>query len=218
MLSKLGLLAIATLFIVTATVTTTAQSSETSRTWIGARFGYGASTHAEASEANERITAGPAWNVALCALFNNGDFASFGLQPEIHYTSESIDRVVDDQGNETQLNGSLRYNSIRIPVLLKFSLGDPELIQPSIFAGPYANILLNGQAKFGSFETDIDNLNGVAFGASFGADVRLFRNLMVDLRYNLGLSDYVDAPSVNGSPIFTSKMSSVILSVGVMFN
>lgn len=201
-----------TVLMLIASVNLLAQ--EERKTWFGGRFSAGVGVLGYEDQPQTTLSGGLAWQAGLVALFNSGGFASIGFQPEVLYTSERVDMKIDPGGATFNTDLTTRFSSIRIPLLMKLSLGDPNTIQPSVFIGPFANILIGAKAeneRTGS-STDIDSLNTAGFGLAVGADLRLLRNLIVDARFYWGMSEYV-----KNDPL-KQKYSSVMVGIHVMFN
>ncbi len=189
-------------------------AQEERKTWFGGRLSAGVGILGHEDRAQTTLSGGLAWQAGLVALFNSGGFASIGFQPEVLYTGEVVDTKVDVGGATVNTDMTTKFSSIRVPLLVKLSLGDPNTIQPSVFIGPFANFLLGAKVednRSGS-STDLDSLNTVGYGLAVGADLRLLRNLIVDARFYLGLSEYIkDDP-------LKQKFSSVMVGLHVMFN
>jgi len=123
--------------------------------------------------------------------FHYGAFARFGkkvyFQPEILINTRK-GTLKDD--NNSGISGSIKLNSVDVPLLLGARLIDVKAANIRIMAGPVASIAVNKTIMFDNWENpvtkdDIKNANwGLQFGA--GADLLMFT---VDLRYEIGLND-----------------------------
>ena len=137
--------------------------------------------------------------------FHVGGFAEikladkFALQPELLYSS---------QGGKAD-GGTYNVDYINIPVMAKFYV----IEKLSIEAGPQVGFLVSAKAKPDSGDDiDIkDELKSTDFGINAGASYNFTENLSAGLRYNLGLSQVVDA---DGADIKNNVFS---LSVGYKF-
>ena len=128
--------------------------------------------------------------------FHGGAFALFkftaiGIQPELLFSQQGS-KVDDISGNPQDL----KMSYMTIPVMLKFYLPGGFNIQ----AGPQFGFLnsaeFDGNDVKGSFKDSDTSLNvGAAWDAPFG--------LVLDARYNIGLSD------INDDPTFGSIKSGV---------
>lgn len=199
-------------------------------TWFGGRAGSGLAIRGGASPQGSPLSehAGFTWNASAFLLLNNGGFATFGIQPEVQFVSETFGLELTQAG-VAQSEQTTAFNSIRIPVLVKFSLGDPRVVQPSVYLGPHVNYVVGasstirqtfmGEAQEVKIDVRDSELNRFGYGLSVGADVRLFRNVIVDLRYCFNFSSYT--AHIIGQPAserFEAKMGSVMIGLGVMFN
>lgn len=124
--------------------------------------------------------------------FHGGAFALFkftkiGIQPEFLFSQQGSS--IDD------VNGSpedLKMSYITIPVMLKFYLAAGFNIQ----AGPQFGFLNSAELKGvnnveeGLASSDMSANVGVAWDAPFG--------LVLDARYNIGLSDVNDGSQIDG--------------------
>jgi opacity protein-like surface antigen len=100
----------------------------------------------------------------------------FAVQPELMYSI---------QGAKSE-GGSLELNYINIPVMGKFMVTEEISLQ----AGPQLGILMSATAKSdaGGSNDFKDQTKGIDFGLNFGAGYNIGEDMMIDLRYNLGLS------------------------------
>ena len=132
-----------------------------------------------------------------------GDFKvsdKFSVQPEILYSMQGTKASTTQSAGGFTLTGegtqSLSY--INIPVMGKFFVTDDLSLQ----VGPQIGFLMsvkeevvitsNNQSIFPnqtSSSTDKTNYNSVDFGLNFGVGYNITEKFMVDLRYNLGLSE-----------------------------
>ncbi|WPR70047.1 porin family protein [Flavobacterium sp. NG2] len=112
----------------------------------------------------------------------------FAIQPEVLFSTEGSKLKFD--GDEIQFN--LSY--INIPVMAKFYAAEKF----SIHAGPQLGFLVSAKGKYkeagmGEVKEDIkDAYKSVNFGLNFGAGYEFTDNLLVDIRYNVGLSDVAE--------------------------
>ena len=131
-------------------------------------------------------------NTSNITAFHGGAFALFkltkiGVQPEFLFSQQgsSIDDV--DLGKE-----DLKMSYISIPVMLKFYLAAGFNIQ----AGPQFGFLNSAElkgvpdVKDGLKSSDVSANVGLAWDAPFG--------LVLDARYNIGLSDINDGSAIEG--------------------
>jgi len=95
----------------------------------------------------------------------------FSIQPEINYSSTPNE--VDD---------NIGY--LHVPFLVKYKIVD----NISLYAGPELQFLLSIS------NTDIKDKKYKKFilGVDFGADIEISENILLEGRYNLGLSKFID--------------------------
>lgn len=115
----------------------------------------------------------------------------FVLQPEVSYSTKGATAKIEN------INFTLAYDYIEIPILLKFpfNLADNQSIKPVLFAGPF--VALNTKAKITatvngeSEQKDIPSVTPRDFGFQFGGGVGFNLGkyeLGLDIRYTLGLA------------------------------
>lgn len=109
----------------------------------------------------------------------------FAIQPEVLLSTEGSKLKAD--GEELLFN--LSY--INVPVMAKFYPAPKFNIQ----AGPQLGFLVSAKGKYngGSKEDIKDDLKSTNFGVNFGAGYEFTENCLIDLRYNLGLSNISDS-------------------------
>jgi hypothetical protein len=137
--------------------------------------------------------------------FVGGAFATFGLgslfalQPELLYSQKGF--KAEESGAEAQLG----VNYFEIPVLLKaqFKLA---MLRPAIYAGPVVSFETSCNLSVLEVSVECDEDEGFVdrkttdWGAVFGANVDFFLGpvmLLLDARYQLGLTNLADSPDVN---------------------
>ncbi len=118
-------------------------------------------------------------------LFTQLTAPGLSLQGEVLYTVKGF--------SEGTLLGATeidyREHFIEIPVLAKFSLPLPA-ISPSVYAGPAVSFPVKGEFKMGDDDwQDVEeDAEGMVWSVVIGADVTLMDRLMLDVRYDWGLS------------------------------
>lgn len=105
----------------------------------------------------------------------------FAIQPELLFSTEGS--KLKAEGQEVLFN--LSY--INVPVMAKFYPAEKFSIQ----AGPQLGLLVSAKGKLdgGSKEDIKEGYKSINFGLNFGAGYEFTENCLLDLRYNLGLSD-----------------------------
>ncbi|MES2812078.1 MAG: porin family protein [Bacteroidota bacterium] len=137
--------------------------------------------------------------------FHVGGFAEiklsdkFAFQPELLYSA---------QGAKAD-GGSYDVNYLNIPLMAKYFATEKF----SIEAGPQVGFLMSAKANPDSGDSvDIkDELKSTDFGFNLGLGYNFTENLSAGLRYNLGLSQVIDADDVD------VKNNVFSLSVGYKF-
>jgi len=119
----------------------------------------------------------------------------FAVQPEAFFTMKG------DQGDIAGSTGSTKLNYIEVPVLARINFMTDASAHPSIYAGPSVGLNISAKAEMeGATEesTDIkDSVSPVDFGMVVGGGVTFpvgasKRNVGLDLRYTMGLSNVSD--------------------------
>ncbi|MGB9892941.1 MAG: porin family protein [Candidatus Saccharicenans sp.] len=127
-------------------------------------------------------------------FFSLGLIKDVSFQPEILFVQKGA-RIVD---SENDFEARFNFNYVEVPVLLKINLRleDSEVV-PSIYFGPFFGF--NRTAKIvikDSYSTETEDIKedlekteyGLAFGLMLSQKWGL-GNLVVDIRYDLGLSN-----------------------------
>jgi len=111
---------------------------------------------------------------------------NFSIQPEVNFMSKGT-KIKNNFGSQTY-----NFNYIEIPVLAKYSFG-PVYVN----AGPSIGFLMGKSDKI---KSAYGKTNTVDFGLQMGAGLAIPAGpgkLIVDGRYNLGLSNISDEKGVN---------------------
>ncbi|RZK98104.1 MAG: PorT family protein, partial [Pedobacter sp.] len=114
------------------------------------------------------------------------------LQPELYFGSKGnkFVRVVQDNGTEVTAEGTVRFTTLDIPVLIGTKIG-MEKLNLRFMAGPVISFNLDENSTFNSAfnqATDFDNYKDQSFAAQVGAGIDI-GNFAVDLRYEAGLTN-----------------------------
>jgi hypothetical protein len=138
---------------------------------------------------------------------------SFSIQPELLYIQNG------NKAEEGGITFKTKLDYLVIPVLAKFKFQGSETVKPYVLAGPYLGLKmsakLSAEGDGGSADTDLDGAKGTTFGVTFGAGIGVKMgdgNILVEARYNLGLSNIYDADYLD------CKNRSFSLMVGYGFN
>ncbi|GGW55478.1 outer membrane protein with beta-barrel domain [Winogradskyella epiphytica] len=112
----------------------------------------------------------------------------FSLQPELLYTT---------QGSEANGNVKVKVDYIALPIMAKYYLADGF----SLEVGPQFSFLVNDKIEFEDsilpeFDTDAANID---VGANIGLGYNLGDNMLVQARYNFGITTVAENPDVKNS-------------------
>lgn len=112
------------------------------------------------------------------------------LQPELTY----IQKGATDP--DSDLTTKLDY--IEVPVLVKFQLPVTGPVSPNLFGGPTLGFNVTSEVENDDGDTqNIDDTNGAEFGLALGGGIDFglvgTGTLMVDVRYELGLTSIDDS-------------------------
>lgn len=126
----------------------------------------------------------------------------FSIQPELYYTMQGVDYILDQGADfddfkikKSKENIDIKYKQsyIQIPIFLKCNLIPSNLVlQPNVLIGPSIGFLVNSQVEEGSNNIDLyDDTNKIDFGIVFCGEL-VFQKFIFDMRYNLGI---INVPS-----------------------
>jgi hypothetical protein len=121
--------------------------------------------------------------------FNFGKVVT--IQTEVLYTMKGASFEYTDV-DETIIE-KLYCDYIEIPLLLKIKIPLP-VIQPFVFAGPSVGFKLSEKHELAGVPLEDVLFKNNDYGAIFGAGLNLGRNLMLDVRYSMGLQKLLDDP------------------------
>lgn len=126
---------------------------------------------------------------------------SFAVQPEALFTMKG------DEGSVGSVSGSTKLNYIEMPVLARVGFMTDASARPSIYAGPSVGFNLSAKTETdtgsATDETDIkEETNPIDFGMVVGGGVAFAmgeskRNVGLDLRYTMGLTNVNDSASAD---------------------
>jgi len=128
----------------------------------------------------------------------------FALQPEVLYVQKGtkVEGELEDPilGETVSFSSTIKLDYIEVPILAKFQIPLEGNIAPNIFAGPAVAFNINAEveAEAGgeSNTTDLSDLGvevstadfGLQVGAGVDFDIGSGRTIMLDARYEFGLS------------------------------
>ncbi|HOX26060.1 MAG TPA: porin family protein [Candidatus Krumholzibacteria bacterium] len=120
-------------------------------------------------------------------LFVNLWYPGLNVQGEILYTTKGY---ADGKPLSTATEEyDFSVHAIEVPILAKFRLPVPA-IAPSIYAGPAVSFTMKAEYEDENGETfDVkDETENVSWSLIVGVDVTIAERLIVDLRYDIGMS------------------------------
>ena len=176
-------------------------------------FGFGMPSY-ENLPAGAASETGSAWAVGLFYNWSTKGIISFGLQPELHYVSESglKTNLLSEDGDVFEVTSTV--NSLRVPVLAKLQFLDPHIVQPSIYIGPSFSYVLSATNEINGTEQDITGTD-FKVGLAAGIDVTVLSFLVVDIRYNTKFTELTY--DIGQYENFSLAMSSLKFGLGLRF-
>jgi hypothetical protein len=144
---------------------------------------------------------------------------NFLFQPEIYYVKKGV--TLSDTFGGMEIRSTVRFNYVEIPLLLKMVFPNKSSFYPSIFIGRYwaFNTNIKNILEYGSTRTEEDIKGQIAkmdYGwvAGISAEWQMgWGNLVLDIRYNLGLKSINQITLAN----YSVKIRSIALMVGYSF-
>jgi hypothetical protein len=128
----------------------------------------------------------------VAGLFMNLSSPLLHLQAELLYTGRK-----SELGAFSTFSYNVETNThyLQVPVLVKFGLPIPA-VTPSVYAGPAAALPIKSEMTDRSGDwVDVNDFNNdLVWSLILGADVKLFNKLIVDIRYDIAVTDLNDIP------------------------
>ncbi|MFV8343074.1 porin family protein [Flavobacterium sp. XS2P39] len=137
---------------------------------FGAKAGLNLATITNADGSSTLV----GFHVGFFAEFMLGE--NFAVQPELLYSTQGAE--FDD--------GDLKLDYITIPVMLKYYVADSF----SLEIGPQVGFLVSAEEVGVDIKDDVKSTD---FGLNFGAGYDVTPNLIIGVRYNLGLNRWQEA-------------------------
>lgn len=167
---------------------------------------------------------GEADDVESRTTFAGGFFAQANLSPHFGLRFEGLFVGKGARGNEGDIEGTLEFGYVELPMLLVGRAPVSQTITLSAFAGPTLGINVGADAEvaFGAFSIDQDISDQIAdfeFGLAFGvgADFEVGSVVLVlDARYDMGLTSIDDGLSETGEDLDLQNRAWLIMA-GVGF-
>ena len=138
----------------------------------------------------------------------------FSLQPEIYYSTQGSE---DDDAGDLDLDFDYKVNYLNIPIMAKYYLSSDGGF--NFQAGPQFGLLLSGTLNQTGSTSEIDikdDLKSLYIGVNFGLGYKFSNGLLLDARYNLGLSDIADERASGDDSKITNTV--INFTVGYAFN
>lgn len=134
------------------------------------------------------------------------------IQSEVLYTMKGATYVALDD----TYTDKLYADYVEVPLLIKLKIPTPG-VQPFVFAGPTVGFKL--QEKFMSNGEEVPLTEALLknndYGAVFGAGLNMGKNIMLDVRYSLGLQKVIAVFEGEAQPDFKNGVWSA--SLGIAF-
>ncbi|AOZ98237.1 MULTISPECIES: porin family protein [Flavobacterium] len=128
--------------------------------------------------------------------------SNFAIQPEVLFSTEGSE--FGFEGTDAKIN--LSY--VNVPVMAKYFASEKISLQ----VGPQIGFLVGAKGKMGDDSTDIkDSFKSINFGVNFGLGYDINEKVLIDFRYNLGLSNIAEEEFMGGD----SKMKSSAFSLAL---
>jgi opacity protein-like surface antigen len=150
----------------------------------------------------------------------HGSTVNLYLQPELYYASENstVNLLLQATGTAEKVNTNTQ--SVYLPMLLRIGFLDPSAVQIGVFAGPHARYAMSSKVTPETQGLMLDipefpDVNKMQWGLTFGVDIALARALIVDLRYNYGLSPAYE--SATETQEGSARSTALLLGIGFFF-
>ena len=179
----------------------------------GVKAGVNLSTFSISRDIVTEIQAVPHFRIGAFVSFDV--LKSIAIQPELYYSIKGPKLIETIYGPKP---GKWKLSYIDIPVLAKIKFNIKGNLKPGLLIGPYA--AFNTGAKWiveGLEDEDIkESIKNIDYGIVLGGsvDIKIYDwKLILDVRYNIGLSNIGD----KGSEDYNAKNRSFSFMVGVAF-
>ncbi len=185
------------LFILSTLLTILCLTAQAQDARFGVKGGFNLNSYALQNLESSGIRLGIQLGVLAEIGLENSDL--FYVQPEVLFTTKGA------KYNVNTIEVKENHSYIDVPVLLKFK----PLDIVHLFAGPQISFLASGNYKYqvDGGEVKIDDretFKNLDFGLAAGLGITVY-NILVDLRYNLGLGNVIDNRIVNDVLVDNAK-------------
>ena len=155
----------------------------------------------------ENVEAGSVLGFQVGVMYRFSLSDNLKFQPELLYIQKGGTQNYEETTLDRQTEVETFYNYLEVPLMLQyyFSEGSGFFVEGGLFAG-FAMSGRNDITTVVAGETftgeetlnfdDQDNQRRLDYGASFGLGYA-FNNLAINLRYNLGINNLLDADAIN---------------------
>lgn len=121
----------------------------------------------------------------------------FSAQLEFNFAAKGDRRDTDAPGTSR----TLYLGYLEVPVLAHASVPISEAVEPYAYLGPVLSVLLDTHVRYddGRFYDTVSSMEPIDIGLMLGLGAAVAMGeagaITVDVRYNLGLRDYVQGPA-----------------------
>ncbi len=141
-------------------------------------------------------------------IFTRLGAASLYVQPELYLGTKGGEvPIVIQGGNETEVDGEVKFTTLDLPLLIGTKFG-PNKLNFRLMAGPVVSLVIDQKTTTSSAYDSLKDYNDQALGLQAGAGVDV-GNFTVDLRYEAGLSN------ISKSEKYDQKQNLYHLSLGL---
>jgi len=151
-----------------------------SQSFFGAKIAGGI---ANVTDGTQSI--GPKFGLQLGGVITHNFNSWFALQGEALYSLKGA------EGTAEGITFAYNFNYLEIPILAKFKVGTfgANFSRVNLNAGLYNAFKLSGEVKVAGETFDASGLESHDLGLVIGTDAFISRNLNLDIRYNLGITN-----------------------------
>jgi hypothetical protein len=133
----------------------------------------------------------------------------WGAAGEVRYVSRGVKWEINElTGSGLRLDSAMKLDYVEIPLLLQLAPQTTGSVRPVFVAGPVLGIRASSkfevEVQGQSASEDIEGLKGTYFGALLGAGMKIRTteksSVLLQARFQLGLSNLVDDPNYSIDP------------------
>lgn len=138
--------------------------------------------------------------------YSFGGLLIYNFSPVLAFQSELLYSL---KGSEYDSDNGIYLNYLDIPLLFKKYFSNSPTNRFSIFIGLQPSFYLNGDVKIYGTSYSADRVKSIDLAIPLGLDYQFSNNILLDIRYNLGLLNITESG--------TLKNYSIIASFGYLF-